>query len=343
MSSATVPEISVVVVAHDRKEFLLPAVDSVRQQSLERTRFDIVVVKNFEDPEIDRSLRDQGVVLVQSAQPDLGAKLAAGIGASRGGVLTFLEDDDLFEPQKLGRVARAFEADPGLGYFHNGYSSVDRAGSPIDLGALWQKSARTPHAHVRIPAPSQPGDTRRLTGFHASHNCSSISIRRSAVEPHLAELGNAGLSADFFLFLCGLMSGLAIGADNEPLTRIRTHSSNASPQSGPGFRVEPDQLAAYSEAILRNLEAMRAMVLATGTEPVRHVVEGAQTVEESIRDLRRGGLTRQSAFRYLVALFAAADTSYVAERRFVIPVVASGLVSPRVARYGYIVGKKLGY
>lgn len=45
--------LSVVIVAHDYRIFLLNEVSSVLSQALDRNRFEILVVKNFMGPEID--------------------------------------------------------------------------------------------------------------------------------------------------------------------------------------------------------------------------------------------------------------------------------------------------
>jgi glycosyltransferase involved in cell wall biosynthesis len=48
----------VVVLAHDRRQYLKGAVASIVGQDLERSEFEIIVVKNFLDPAIDEYLAE---------------------------------------------------------------------------------------------------------------------------------------------------------------------------------------------------------------------------------------------------------------------------------------------
>jgi hypothetical protein len=337
------PRVSVVVVAYNRRDFLPSAITSLSQQTLSRSDFEVVLVKNFQDSDLDRWLLTQGVKVVPSTDSGLGAKLAVGIELARGDVLCFLEDDDRYASAKLESVAELFVADQKLGFFHNGFELIDSEGEVLEPGQIWQKKLRRGSGSVRISGFDRSESTLPLVGYQASHNCSSISIRRSVVEPYLPYLRRVGLSADFFLFLCGLLSGLAIRADTRPLTQITTHKSNASPQSNRDGAPDWSRLATYSQEVLTNFEVMMEMVGERGPESVLHVVEGAREVEQAILDLRTGSLTRRAAFRHVRELLETGDTSYVAERRAVLPVVAAGVLSPGFARIGYRFGKRMGY
>ncbi len=48
------PFISVIITAYNRREFLKHAVRSVLNQTLDKGLYEIIVVKNFKDPEVDR-------------------------------------------------------------------------------------------------------------------------------------------------------------------------------------------------------------------------------------------------------------------------------------------------
>lgn len=48
------PKLSVVITAHNRRKFLRAAVDSVLSQSLARSEYEVIVVKNFRDQNLDR-------------------------------------------------------------------------------------------------------------------------------------------------------------------------------------------------------------------------------------------------------------------------------------------------
>ena len=47
--------ISVIIIAYKRKEFLLGAIKSVLNQTLDKKYYEIIVVKNYKDDAIDRA------------------------------------------------------------------------------------------------------------------------------------------------------------------------------------------------------------------------------------------------------------------------------------------------
>ena len=62
------PFISVIITAHNRKEFLLEAVNSALNQTLPKDEYEIIVVKNFQD--FDDILTNLGIS--PSFREDLG-------------------------------------------------------------------------------------------------------------------------------------------------------------------------------------------------------------------------------------------------------------------------------
>ncbi|MCW1293277.1 MAG: glycosyltransferase [Candidatus Parvarchaeota archaeon] len=53
--------ISVIVTAYNRKEFLLNALKSAVNQTLDRKFYEIIVVKNFNDNEIDNYIQQNNI------------------------------------------------------------------------------------------------------------------------------------------------------------------------------------------------------------------------------------------------------------------------------------------
>jgi glycosyltransferase involved in cell wall biosynthesis len=101
-----VPFISVIITAHNRREFLLEAVNSALNQTLPKDEYEIIVVKNFEDERIEKFLEERNVKNIVTKEEPLGAKIFKGVEESRGEVVSFLDDDDLWLPQKLEIVKK---------------------------------------------------------------------------------------------------------------------------------------------------------------------------------------------------------------------------------------------
>ena len=53
--------ISVIISAHNRKEYLLEAIKSVVNQTLDPKNYEIIVVKNFKDKTVDEYINAEGI------------------------------------------------------------------------------------------------------------------------------------------------------------------------------------------------------------------------------------------------------------------------------------------
>jgi glycosyltransferase involved in cell wall biosynthesis len=87
----------VIIPTHDRPDLLLEAITSVRQQSVDQV--EIIVVDDGSDPPI---VVEDDIVLVRHDRP-LGPAAArnAGVAAAHGRAVAFLDDDDLWLPNRL--------------------------------------------------------------------------------------------------------------------------------------------------------------------------------------------------------------------------------------------------
>jgi glycosyltransferase involved in cell wall biosynthesis len=124
------PLISVIVTAYNRKEFLYQAVSSALRQTLPREFYEVIVVKNFEEREIDRRLEESGVRSILSEAPEQGEHLAAALEEAKGEVLSFLDDDDVFSTGKLEAVRSAFRRE-GVVFHRNRRAFIDAGGRLI--------------------------------------------------------------------------------------------------------------------------------------------------------------------------------------------------------------------
>ena len=68
---------SVVIIAYKRKEFLINAVNSVLNQRYPREMIEIIVVKSFEDNEIDSILLKEQVRCVYTHEKSIGKKICS--------------------------------------------------------------------------------------------------------------------------------------------------------------------------------------------------------------------------------------------------------------------------
>ncbi|MGC9079884.1 MAG: glycosyltransferase family 2 protein, partial [Nanopusillaceae archaeon] len=136
------PLISVIVTAHNRKQFLSYALKSLEKQTLDKNKFEVVVVKNFEDPISDNIIkRNKWKNIITDIVP-LGGKIALGLKESKGNIITFLEDDDMYREDRLEKIYKAFSSIPDLVYFHNEQIVIDEEGKAI---------SKSPYPALKVP------------------------------------------------------------------------------------------------------------------------------------------------------------------------------------------------
>ena len=188
--------ISVIIIAYDRREYIKKAINSVISQSLNREKFEIIVIKNYKDREIDEYIDQNCDKNVYSENKSLSRKIKEAVMLSKYDIISFLEDDDAFYDEKLKTVLQEFSENKNLVYFHNACKFIDEDGKFLKYG-----------------------------GFGPDFNLSSISIRKSSIDQDLILDSSVGL--DTFMYLACLDTGGKIAVDKRPLTIYMLHVSSS--------------------------------------------------------------------------------------------------------------------
>ncbi len=187
------PFITVLIRAYNRKEFLIKAVDSALNQTLNNKYYEIIVVKNWNDETIDGYLYSKGVKAIFK-EGIAGSLIMEGLKNSTGNVVCFLDDDDRFMNTKLESVYRKFSEVKNLTYYHNAINPVTEDGSPANF------------KHDTI-----------------DFGMSNISILKIAVNYDI--IGRISFFQDVTLFSLALNYGGKLIDDKTPLTFYLLHSS----------------------------------------------------------------------------------------------------------------------
>ena len=211
---------SVLITAHNRKEFLKDAVISVLNQSADRSSFEIIVIKNFNDAELDAFFRKHNIItLKMDSNSSIGEDILNGLNVAKGNIIVFLDDDDMFSHNKLEKVNEIFFKYPRVSYYHNSSQHIDRAGH---LDNSYHKDPAVP---MYFKFPLKMRDIRRCIKLNGTGNMSSIAVRRTILLDYADTIKNIKCDPDFIIALCVLDSGGSLWLDNRKLTYYRIHES----------------------------------------------------------------------------------------------------------------------
>jgi len=230
------PRVAVVVGAYSRGAYLREAVDSVLAQSLPRDALEILVTKNFSDPEMDAGFQRDGVSLRFDDTPRIGTWLLAAIRATRAPIVALLDDDDLFAPDRLQRALEVFDAHPDVGFYRNRVEIVDPSGRPTPVDS-WPPRGRDRYFDARGPTYVGSGGKQDLVPLlfretRVSFNSSTMAFRRELLDGRRGEHFAETRLPDSSLLLNAVVSPYGLFLDDRRLTRHRVHPSNVTRNTG---------------------------------------------------------------------------------------------------------------
>jgi glycosyltransferase involved in cell wall biosynthesis len=198
--------ISVVLPVYDGERFLAETLDSLRAQT--RRADEVVAV---DDGSTDRSaeiLADCGEIeLIRQIHAGVAEARNAGVARTTGDVIVFLDQDDVWHPERVARAAVALESDPGLG-----------------MVVCAQVNFLTPG----MREPPRWLDWRKLGPLQHGFGTNALMVRRDvlsrvgAFDPNLVPL------EDSEWFVRALDAGVRYLHLDEPLVRRRIHDRNLS-------------------------------------------------------------------------------------------------------------------
>lgn len=204
--------ITVIIAAYGRRTFLKEAIASALDQTLPRSKYEIVVIKNFRDKDIDSYIKKNHLKSVLSNTASNGGFIIDAFKKSRGDVICFLDDDDKFTRDKLQHVYAEFEKDPRLVFYHNNYKVINAKGKIIE-----ELSNKYRYKNI--------GKERFV---RAAFNNSSVSIRRKLFVGNISDWKKTKLSIDTLALAFAVKDGGGIKFSNDELTLYRIHGANSS-------------------------------------------------------------------------------------------------------------------
>ena len=213
-------KISVIITAYNRKNFLYDAVKSAIDQTIDKKLYEIIIIKNFEDKKINKLIEKSKDIKIKQIllkskliyYPG-GMLISKALKKADGEVICFLEDDDIFEKNKLQQILKVFENNKNVVCYNNNKLIIDKNGKKIKNENEKNLEPFILYLHNI--------NHKLIKKFN--FNVSSISIHSNII--NLSYLRQVPLGMDIFLFYLSLING-EIYIDNKKLTRYRVHNLN---------------------------------------------------------------------------------------------------------------------
>jgi glycosyltransferase involved in cell wall biosynthesis len=206
------PRVSVVIPTRNRPEMLGAAIDSVLAQTF--TDYEIVVVINGPDnpatPRTREAATAAGCRIVRIERAGIGVALNAGIAAAQGEWIAFLDDDDLWEPNRLADELKLADAAAADLVFCN----------IVKFDAT--RSALEPPLRPPPLVPVREAMTLKNYGG----GCSPAMVRRAAVQ-NVGGFDETLDSPDWDLWM-RLAWRYRVAWDDAYLVKVREHPENTS-------------------------------------------------------------------------------------------------------------------
>ena len=215
---AKLSDIGVIIIAFRRKTYIVEAIRSVLEQVVNGVTYQITIVKNFLDKEIDEFINENGLNNIYTDNFSLGYKILLGTILTNSPVICLLEDDDMFSKNKINNVYIRFNKNNRLIYYHNSMTPINEEGNKI---MKWYKQE---NKTVLYNDFSNLKTMLRIIKY-GGHNLSSISISRNLILNNVKMFIDSTYALDYGMLLLAFSSGKSLLSDGEELTYYRVHNS----------------------------------------------------------------------------------------------------------------------
>jgi glycosyltransferase involved in cell wall biosynthesis len=262
--------VSVIIPAFNQAQYLGAAIDSVLGQTL--AGVEVVVVDDGSTDETPRVLAAYGgnprVRVVTQSNAGVGAARNAGFEASRGALVSFLDADDLYHPERLARQIGRFDESPDIGFAYCDIVRIDAAGAVADDYEVQR---------ARLVLEGDIFESLLAGGYFPPH---TVILRRDVFEKSGGFDPALGGHADFDLWLRLSGDGILAAFLPEKLAYYRVHPASMSRDEA---HMRRTRLLALERAVRAHPE--RAAAALSALQDVGHDLHAAnQWLQAKLKD-----------------------------------------------------------
>ena len=201
------PRVSVIVPAYNQGRYLGEAIRSALGQTCADLEVIVVDDGSTDDtPAVCRAFTDPRLRYVWQVNQGLSAARNTGIRQAHGAFLTYLDSDDLFQPDKVQVLLGAFERDERVGFAHGYAILIDEEGKPI--GERFERDV--------------PGESSEWLLRNPLH-VGSVMVRREWQERIGFFDESLRSSEDWDMWLRLALAGCPMQSVRHPVSRYRFH------------------------------------------------------------------------------------------------------------------------
>jgi len=247
------PLISVIMPAFKFRPYIPDALISLENQTLNKTYFEVIVVKNFTGEDNIFLKYSLNLLVIHSSDIRLSGKILEAFSFARGDIICFL-DDDQFYREKLKRVSQVFEKYGNVPlYYYNDRFLIDGEGKMLN-SRKFSMFQGVPFSEFRVI----PNREAKLMSDLPYFNSSSISISRAILEQHVEELDLMHTpQLDGFCLVSALKSQSQIIIDNAKLTGYRIHGNQTMNLKERLIGEGSSKSVAFEEQYVKDLALLR--------------------------------------------------------------------------------------
>lgn len=235
------PFFTVLIDTYNYGQYIEEAIASVLAQDFPAEQREILVVDDGSTDDTQERLRKYGDAIRYLRKPNGGQASAFNFGfeQARGEIVALLDADDVWLPEKLGRVYEEFERQPAAGMvYHRTY--------------LWQGTSEISQDTHFIPVSGNVPESRRALLQYPMVGTSCLAFRRNTLKGLLPVPEALRSQADAYLTAL-IIFVTPVAAVPEFLGKYRLHGANL-------FQTSAEQT---SRSQLEHRMAMRAALLSS--------------------------------------------------------------------------------
>jgi alpha-1,3-rhamnosyltransferase len=242
------PLVSVIVPTYNRRRWIGECLDAVKAQTY--SNLETLVIDDCSSDGTVEWLRSEpryAFARVHVQPKNAGASEArnTGVRLSRGGMVAFIDSDDILEPDHIETAVAAFRQHPDLGLFCCDARMIGPDGEVLGGGRTWHEI----NSEIKR-YPVRSGLRSLKDVFLFSNSFPGFTLRREVFE----KAGYLDQSIfpldDYDLALRAAGSGYGVYYCHRPLARYRAHGGNASGASQ-GVKVGREKLRCLKQALER--------------------------------------------------------------------------------------------